>query len=153
MQANQRQLLGSALAFSQSIVDSIREPLIVLDDRLRVRAASRSFYETFKATREETEGFPLYELGNRQWDVPGVDGCATSGMDHVCDRQCFEGRIQASEIVEIIEYGFCDLVRHGVRHARRRDDHGTDAKGADICRITRVRTAGYHRALVLGAFG
>jgi PAS domain-containing protein len=70
MQANQRQLLESALAFSQSIVDSVREPLIVLDDRLR--AASRSFYETFKATREETEGLLLYELGNRQWDVPGL---------------------------------------------------------------------------------
>ena len=60
------------LVFSQSIVNSVREPLIVLDDRLRVRAASRSYYETFKATREETEGFPLYELGNRQWDVPGL---------------------------------------------------------------------------------
>jgi PAS domain-containing protein len=72
MQANQRQLLESALAFSQSIVNSVREPLIVLDDRLRVRVASRSFYETFKATREETEGLLLYELGNRQWDVPGL---------------------------------------------------------------------------------
>ena len=48
----------------KSIVATIREPLLVLDDTLRVRSASRSFYETFQATPEQTEGLVLSELGN-----------------------------------------------------------------------------------------
>ena len=59
---------GQALA--QAIVNTVREPLLVLDDQLRVVAASRSFYLTFRANRGETEGRPLYALGNGQWDIP-----------------------------------------------------------------------------------
>jgi chemotaxis protein methyltransferase CheR len=59
---------GQALA--QAIVNTVREPLLVLDDQLRVVAASRSFYLTFRANRGETEGQPLYALGNGQWDIP-----------------------------------------------------------------------------------
>jgi two-component sensor histidine kinase len=60
---------GRALA--QAIVDTTREPLLVLDGTdMRVITASRSFYSTFKTTREETQGRPLYELGEGQWDIP-----------------------------------------------------------------------------------
>jgi two-component sensor histidine kinase len=55
-----------------AIVDTVREPLIVLDDALRVVVASRSFYRAFDATRQETEGRPLYELGDGQWNIPGL---------------------------------------------------------------------------------
>jgi two-component sensor histidine kinase len=55
-----------------AIVDTVREPLLVLDDGLRVLAASRSFYLTFEVTQDETEGRLLYELGDRQWDIPGL---------------------------------------------------------------------------------
>ena len=51
-------------------MDTIREPLIVLDDALRVVVASRSFYGKFNVTTEEAEGHLLYELGNGQWDIP-----------------------------------------------------------------------------------
>jgi two-component sensor histidine kinase len=51
-------------------VDTVREPLIVLDNDLRVVAASRSFYRTFKVNRDETQGRLLYELGDGQWDIP-----------------------------------------------------------------------------------
>src|SRR6202158_889898 len=54
----------------EAIVDTVREPLIVLDDTLRVLVASRSFYRAFDATRQETEGRPLYELGNGEWNIP-----------------------------------------------------------------------------------
>ena len=54
----------------EAIVDTVREPLIVLDDALRVVVASRSFYGTFNVTPEQTEGHLLYELGNGQWDIP-----------------------------------------------------------------------------------
>jgi two-component system sensor histidine kinase/response regulator len=50
----------------------MREPLVVLDSDLRVQGASRSFYRTFSVTREETEGRLIYELGDRQWDIPAL---------------------------------------------------------------------------------
>jgi len=51
-------------------VDTVREPLVVLDQDLRVVAASQSFYLTFKVTADHTLGKLLYDLGNGQWDIP-----------------------------------------------------------------------------------
>jgi two-component sensor histidine kinase len=59
-----------AAALAQAIVDTVREPLLVLDKDLGVLAASRSFYLTFKVAKAETVGRPLYELGDGQWDIP-----------------------------------------------------------------------------------
>lgn len=59
-----------ARKFAESIVDTVREPLIVLDSTLRVVSVSRSFYEKFLVTPEETVGRPIYDLGNKQWDIP-----------------------------------------------------------------------------------
>ena len=56
--------------FSDSVIDTIREPLIALDQDLRVVSVSRSFYEFFKVKPEETEGQLIYDLGNKQWDIP-----------------------------------------------------------------------------------
>jgi two-component system CheB/CheR fusion protein len=56
--------------YSESIFATIREPLLVLDKELRVISANYSFYKTFKVKREETEGKLVYDLGNRQWDIP-----------------------------------------------------------------------------------
>ena len=61
-----------AAALAQAIVDTVREPLLVLDKDLRVLAASRSFYVTFKVARTETLGRLLGELGDGQWDRPGL---------------------------------------------------------------------------------
>ena len=57
-------------ALAQAIVDTVREPLLVLDKDLRVLAASRSFYLTFKVDRADTHGRLLYALGDGQWDIP-----------------------------------------------------------------------------------
>ena len=62
--------LQSACAFANAIVATVREPLIVLDQDLRVIAASRSFYRTFKVAAGDTEGHLLYELGDGEWDIP-----------------------------------------------------------------------------------
>src|SRR5664280_2865013 len=56
--------------YAESIINTVREPLIVLDQDLRVVTASRSFYEFFKVKPEETEGQLIYNLGNDQWDIP-----------------------------------------------------------------------------------
>ena len=61
-----------ALDYFQNIVETVREPLVVLDSDLRVQGASRSFYRTFSVTKEETEGRLIYELGDRQWDIPAL---------------------------------------------------------------------------------
>ena len=59
-------------ALAQAIVDTIREPLLVLDEELRVVAASRSFYLTFKTEKACTEGVPLADLGHGAWDIPAL---------------------------------------------------------------------------------
>ncbi len=59
---------GRALA--RAIVDTIREPLLVLDKDLRIVAASRSFFLTFKMNRQDVQGRPIYALGDGQWDIP-----------------------------------------------------------------------------------
>ena len=56
--------------YAESIVNTIREPLIALDQDLRVVTASRSFYDFFKVNPEETVGQLIYDLGNKQWDIP-----------------------------------------------------------------------------------
>jgi diguanylate cyclase (GGDEF)-like protein/PAS domain S-box-containing protein len=53
----------------EGIVETIREPLLVLDRDLRVVTASRSFYEFFKVKPEETVGQFIYNLGDKQWDI------------------------------------------------------------------------------------
>ncbi len=59
-----------ARKYAESIVETIREPLLVLSPDLRVISANRTFYETFKVQPGETVGEYLYDLGNRQWDIP-----------------------------------------------------------------------------------
>ncbi|HEX6910761.1 MAG TPA: response regulator, partial [Longimicrobium sp.] len=58
--------------YAQNIVDTVREPLLILDTTLRVRSANRAFYETFRVSCEETENRLIYELGNGQWDIPAL---------------------------------------------------------------------------------
>jgi len=64
--------IEDAQTLAQAIVDTIHEPFLVLDARLRVLAASRSFYETFKVDPEQTQGCMLYALGDGQWDIPAL---------------------------------------------------------------------------------
>jgi len=59
-----------AWTLAHAIVDTVREPLIVLDQSLRVVAASRSFYLTFNVNADDTQGKLLYDLGDGQWDIP-----------------------------------------------------------------------------------
>ncbi|MCX6175552.1 MAG: PAS domain S-box protein [Ignavibacteriales bacterium] len=56
--------------FAENLINTVREPLLALDQELRVVKASRSFYEFFKVSSEETIGTLIYELGNNQWNIP-----------------------------------------------------------------------------------
>ena len=53
-----------------NIFNTVREPLLILDKDLKVISANRSFYDSFKVTSEETLGNLIYNLGNKQWDIP-----------------------------------------------------------------------------------
>ncbi len=64
--------LVKALAFGEDIVSTLREPFLVLDSSLRVKTANRSFYEAFHVSKDETENCFLCDLGNGQWDIPGL---------------------------------------------------------------------------------
>jgi len=58
--------------YAQDIVNTVREPLLMLDTALRVRSANRAFYQTFQVSPRETENRLIYELGNGQWDIPDL---------------------------------------------------------------------------------
>ncbi|RPJ07389.1 MAG: diguanylate cyclase, partial [Spirochaetaceae bacterium] len=59
-----------AREYAENIINTVRAPLIVLDKDLRVVKASRSFYDVFRVKPEETIGQLIYDLGNKQWDIP-----------------------------------------------------------------------------------
>jgi PAS domain S-box-containing protein len=67
-----RPLVGDIQNYAMDIVDTVREPLLILDATLRVRSANRAFYQTFQVSPSETEGRLIYELGNGQWDSPDL---------------------------------------------------------------------------------
>ena len=59
-----------ASRYAESIVETVREPLLVIDADLKIISANRNFYRTFKVTPGETIGSFIYDLGNKQWDIP-----------------------------------------------------------------------------------
>ncbi|BAC91503.1 chemotaxis protein CheB [Gloeobacter violaceus] len=67
---NSAQLLEAARIYAESIVETVRGPLLVLDSDLRVRTANRAFYQTFQTVPAQTEGQRLFELAGGQWDIP-----------------------------------------------------------------------------------
>ncbi|HEX8253845.1 MAG TPA: response regulator, partial [Thermoanaerobaculia bacterium] len=65
-------LLDQIQIYAQDVVDTVREPLLILDASLRVHSANRAFYQTFGVVAEDTEDRLVYELGNGQWDIPAL---------------------------------------------------------------------------------
>lgn len=58
--------------YIKTVVDVVREPVLILDQDFHVMAANESFYDTFKVVPKDTEGTLVYELGNGQWDIPAL---------------------------------------------------------------------------------
>lgn len=69
-QKRAEQMESDARIFSENIVNTVRESLLVLDKDLRVISANQSFYQNFQVAPEDTENQYIYEIGNRQWDIP-----------------------------------------------------------------------------------
>jgi len=58
--------------YIKTVVDVVREPVLVLDKNLSVMAANESFYRTFQVDATDTENTLVYELGNGQWNIPAL---------------------------------------------------------------------------------
>ena len=94
---------------AEGIVDTVVEPLLVLDGGLQVISASRSFYEHFQVTAGQTVGRKIYDLGNGQWDIPAL-------------RELLEDILPQNQVMDgyVVEHDFPGLgQRRMVLNARR----------------------------------
>ncbi|MBC7964062.1 MAG: PAS domain-containing protein, partial [Steroidobacteraceae bacterium] len=64
--------IQDAREYAENIVETVREPMVVLNSDLKILTANHNFYDAFKVTPEATIGNFIYDLGNRQWDIPGL---------------------------------------------------------------------------------
>jgi PAS domain-containing protein len=62
--------IPKAYEYTEGIINTVHEPLIILNGDLRIISASRAFYVIFKTKPEEAEGKFIYEIGNKQFDIP-----------------------------------------------------------------------------------
>ena len=75
---------------ASDIVETVPSALIVLDRNLNITSANRAFYQTFRTSAEETEGCLIYDLGNRQWDIPALRTLLESVIPHRASVEGFE---------------------------------------------------------------
>ena len=65
-------MLAEAYEYSEAIIATIHEPMIILDKHFCVKSANAAFYKKFKVNEEETKGISLFKLSNKQWDIPAL---------------------------------------------------------------------------------
>lgn len=107
--------LNIARLYAESIIATIREPIIVLDKDMRVRTANQSYYKKFKTSEEETEGKSIYQLGNGLWDIPAL----RSALDNCL---LTDGRITDVEVRQgLDDFGERILLLNASRIARKED--------------------------------
>ncbi|MDD4901392.1 MAG: PAS domain-containing protein [Patescibacteria group bacterium] len=66
------ELWSTTWTYVKTVVDTAREPFLILDKNLRVAAANETFYQLFKVSRSETEDKYIYDIGNKQWNIPSL---------------------------------------------------------------------------------
>src|SRR5207248_584356 len=69
------QRIRAALDYAQAIVETVREPLLVLTENLQIERGNRSFYQMFGVAPSETQGRLLYEIAGGQWNIPELRTC------------------------------------------------------------------------------
>lgn len=86
------QAVQSARDLAEAVVNTVREPLLVLDGEMRVISASQSYYQSFQAVPADTLGRSLYELGDRAWDQPALRELLETVLprDHAIERHPVE---------------------------------------------------------------
>ena len=100
---------AAATKVTLGIVNTVSEPLIVLDSALQVVSASQAFYQHFQVKPEDTVGRKIYDLGNGQWNIPAL-------------RQLLEDLLPQKQVLDgyVVEHDFPGLgLRRMVLNARR----------------------------------
>ncbi|MFP4003239.1 MAG: PAS domain S-box protein [Alphaproteobacteria bacterium] len=98
--------------FAEKIVDASREALLILDWDLHIKSANETFYDTFKVSREETEGRSLFELGNGEWNIPRL-------------RELLENVLPRNNTFDdfVVEHEFANIGRRELILNGRKIDH------------------------------
>ena len=113
--------------YAEGMIETVREPLLVLDGDLRIMRATPSFYETFQVSRAETEGRLLYDLGNGQWNVPRLRELIGEALFRDRAFQDFE-----------VEHTFPHIGRRTMRLNARRISRDNDARRSVLLAIEDV---------------
>jgi two-component system, chemotaxis family, CheB/CheR fusion protein len=82
--------IAAARNYAEAVIRTIPNPLVVLDAKLRVQTANEAFYRLFKASPADSENRLIYEIGNRQWDIPGLRELLEDILPHNSVIEAFE---------------------------------------------------------------
>jgi signal transduction histidine kinase len=109
------------------IIDTVREPLLLLDSDFRVTHANRTFFQTFRVAPEDTMGEVLFALGNGQWDIAPL-------------RALLRDRLLAErELYDVdVDHVFPGIGRKIMQLNARLVSHGTDVSGLILLAIEDV---------------
>ena len=106
--------INEARVYAETIVGAVRQPLLVLDAKLRIQSANPAFYDLFKVSAKETLGSLLYDLGNGQWDIPALRALLEEVLSKNREVTGYE-----------VEHGFRDIGRrYMLLNASRLDQGG-----------------------------
>src|SRR4051812_174944 len=86
-------LAQEAELLAEAIVDTVREPLLILDHKLCIRFANRSFYLAFKVVPEKTLDRLVYEVGDAQWNIPRLRHLLDEILPHNSSFRDFEATL------------------------------------------------------------
>jgi len=115
---NAEQSIEESRRYAENIINTVRNPLVVLDEELKVVSASRSFYKTFRLTPAQIQGKRFYSINKNQWDISGLK----SLLEQIIPKQVYFENFE-------IEHRF-DHLGHKILHlnARRVYDERTQTK-------------------------
>ena len=82
--------LQAALDYAEAVVETVPEPLVVLNSDLRVIKSNRAFYRMFQVTPAQTEQQPIFELGNGHWNIPELRSILAEILTHNTQIESFE---------------------------------------------------------------
>jgi PAS domain S-box-containing protein len=112
------QSVRDARWFVEELLETVREPLLILDPQLRVRAANHPFYDKFRVSPEETENRLIYQLGNGQWDIPEL----RTLLERILPRNTFFDDFEVVHDFPVIGRKIMRLNTHRLQRYGRRFD-------------------------------
>jgi two-component system CheB/CheR fusion protein len=121
------QAVIEAREMAEGIVNTIREPLLVLDSQLNIVSASRSFYQFFHTTEKATLGSSIYLLGNNQWDIPEL-------------RNLLDTLVSGNQVIEnfVVEHQFPLIGQHKLLLNARSITDGNNTRGLILLAMEEV---------------